>query len=443
MIPNDQMWPYVLFLPDDAKRRHEFIRRILASKVAPSVLSRFDEQGRVLQKDLVQDLTHSNRSILAYLKALQEFGLVDTTTLVERGKRVVAHSLTRRGWGLARFFSKGIPSDFNELTEYLLEDYLLNLINLYREKELEISTVFDIFSRTRARTMMQSSPTFQTPDFILFGASAFFTRIECPKMPETSQEVGCRVPVRFPGGPSVNLALTLAKQGYQVVFSSSVGNDQDGWNLISELVRNGVDVSSILIEQERSTNQTIILDVNGFQSVLVGIGEQSALSLTSPSQVSWDTVKQAKVIYLGEVFLEVALSVAVFAQASKIPVVYRCSSHYWRRGLQELTPLLSQIDILLFSPKEWFEAKRFLGAWPFNKLRTITDATIIAKVDDRSYNVSLGGASDHRTIQSEQESEDLTVSFTSEFLKAVSQGRDANDAFNAALRNENRQSMEG
>jgi sugar/nucleoside kinase (ribokinase family) len=277
---------------------------------------------------------------------------------------------------------------------------------------------------------------------MLFGASAFFTRIECPKIPEASEETGCRVPIRYPDGPSVKLALALAQKGYQVVFSSSVGNDQDGWNLISELVRNGVDVSKILIEPDRSTNQTIIIDVDGFQGVMVGIGDQSALSLSSPSQVSWDTAQQAKVIYLGEVFLEVAVSVAVFAQSSNIPVLYRCSPHYWKLGLQELTPLLSQIDILLLSPKEWFEAKRFLGAWPFNTLRTITTAAIIAKVDERTYKISLDGTSEYSTIQSKKESDDLTVSFTSELLKAISEGRAVAEAFDAALEYENRQSME-
>jgi sugar/nucleoside kinase (ribokinase family) len=436
------MWPYVLFLPEDAGKRRDFIRRVLASKVAPGILAKFDEDGRVLQKDLVQELSHSNRSILAYLKVLQEFDLVETTTLVESGKRIVAHSLTRRGWGLARFFSEGIPADFNELTEYLLEDYLLNLINLYREKGLEISTLFEIFSRTRARAMLQSSSTHPNPDFTLFGASAFFTRIDCSKWPVTSEEVGCTAPVRYPGGPSVELALALANDGHQVIFSSSVGNDQDGWNLISELLKCGVDVSNIAIESERLTNQTIIIDVNGVHGTLVGIGEHSALSLTSPSQVSWDSIKKSKAIYLGEVFLEVAVSIAAFAQSSGIPVVYRCSPHYWKRGLQELTPVLSQIDILLMSPKEWYEAKKILGAWPIKALRGITKAAIIARTDDKAFRVSLDGTTDTKECQSDFESDDLTLPFTTELLKSIADGKSAVDAFEIALDNENQPQME-
>lgn len=436
MSSTNHLWPYVLLLPESNVRRPEFIRRVLASKVAPAVLSRFDREGRAFQKDLVSELSHSNRSILIYLKALQEFGLVETDSLVEKGKRVVVHTLTRSGWGLARFFSEGIPSDFRELTEYLLEDYLLNLINLYREKGLEASVLFDTFSRTRARSMLQSSPTYANPDFMLFGAAAFFTQIECPKLPDLGDEVGCKSPIRYVDGPTVRLALALAREGHDVSFSSSVGNDQDGWTIISELIEKGIDVSHIVINEEMSTNQTIIVDVDGNQRILVGIGDKSALSLTSPSQVSWDTIKEAKVIYLGEVFLEVAVSIAAFAQSFDIPVAYRCSPHYWRRGLQELKPVLSQIDFLLLSLEEWQEAKRTLGSSSMKTLRNITGATIIARTSSTTYKVVLPESSTATEYHTAFHSEEISLPFTIALLEAASERRSIDDALDAAIKME-------
>ncbi len=436
MSLQEQMWPYVLFLPESIDSRREFIRRVLASKVAPAVLSEFDESGRVLQKDLVQKLAHSNRSILSYLKALREFGLISTTSEVEMGKRIVVHELTRRGWGLARFFSKGLPSDFNELTEYLLEDYLLNLINLYREEGLETSALFEIFSRTRARTMLQSSEKQTNPEFLLLAASAFFTKIECSQFPDSGDEVGCKAPIRYPDGPTVRLALALADEGQTVAFVSSVGNDQDGWNLISELIQRGVESSHIKIEKELSTNQTIIVKANGDERTLVGIGELSALSITSPDQVPWDTLKKSKAIYLGEVFLEVAVSVAAFAQAAGIPVVYRCSPHYWRRGLQDLVPVLSHVDVLVLSDKEWKEAAHALGDPPISGLRQVTNALIIAKTDKKTYRVSNRGASEPVEYSCEYETDDLSVSFMVGLLGAALDDPTSSEIFDIALKHE-------
>ncbi|MCK5240481.1 MAG: hypothetical protein KAR33_13070, partial [Candidatus Thorarchaeota archaeon] len=67
MNPNAHLLPYLVFLPKELEEKHKFIKTILASKVASAVLSSFDKGGRVLQRDLVENLPHSNKSILSYL----------------------------------------------------------------------------------------------------------------------------------------------------------------------------------------------------------------------------------------------------------------------------------------------------------------------------------------------------------------------------------------
>ncbi|MFX0107550.1 MAG: carbohydrate kinase family protein [Candidatus Hodarchaeota archaeon] len=433
MTETEELWPYVLFLPANYDRRRGFIRTVLASKVAPSVLSGFNKEGKALQRDLVRNLSHSNRSILAYLKTLKEFGLITTSSRIEEGKRVVVHELTKSGWGLARFFSEGLPSDLRDLTEYLLEDYLSSLVGLYREKGIESSAIFDIFARTRARAILQGSTIQDQPEFILFGASAFFTRIECTKLPSAGEEVGCNTPLRFPGGPTVDLSLALAKEGYRVALVSSIGNDQDGWNLISTLVKNNVDVSKFQIEDDKQTNQTIIIDEAGQERILVGISEISALSLTSPSQVPWEVLENAKVVYLGEVFLEIAISIAAYARAKQIPVVYRSSPHFWLRGLQEMEPVLGQVDVLLLSETEWREAEGVLGTNPIAKLQEITTATIIAKLDGNAYHIfSQNKAQPLRHI-SKHSVDGFTPWFVAGFLIELQKGVSTQDAFRTAI----------
>jgi sugar/nucleoside kinase (ribokinase family) len=436
MNPQENLWPYVMFLPWDLERKQHFIKRVLASRVASGVLSSFDEDGRVLQRDLVRKLPHSNKSVLAYLKILREYGLVTTASSVDEGKRVVYHELTKSGWGLARLFSPGLPSDIGKLTASLLEDYLSSLVSLYSEHGFDTSAIFDVFARTRAKAILQGSKVHEKPEYILFGATAYFTKIQCAKIPPVGGETGCSVPFREPGGSTVETALALADSGQRVTFVSSVGNDQDGWSVISGLANRNVDVSHFVVEDEKHTNETIIVDEEAGSRTLVGIGDISALSITSPSQVPWNVIASSKVVYLGEVFLEVAVSIAAYAKANGVPIVYRCSPHFWKRGVHEIEPVLSQIDVLIVSEREWKELKNQLGSNPIPVLRDLTNAALIVMLDKDAFKVHIDMDAKPIWHVREYSTDDITAWFMSGFLQSLAAGATALEAFEAAMKNE-------
>jgi sugar/nucleoside kinase (ribokinase family) len=414
----------VLFLPDNLEKRLSFIRSVLASRIAPGVLSRFDESGRVFQRDLVKQLSHSNKSILAFLKTLNDFGLTRTKSAVRGGKRMVFHELTKNGWGLARFLSEDLPSDLGDLTEFLLEDYLTNLVSLYRDHGLDESSIFDVFTRTRAKEILQGSTEFEHPDYALFGSSAFFTEISCARIPSPNGEAGCTTPERYAGGPTFELALALAGEGHEVTLVSAVGNDQDGWTVISSLASHGVDVSHFVVEDDKHTNKTTIIQDERGRRTLVGIGELSALSITTPSQVPWNLLAEAKAVYVGEVFIEVMVSIATYARANDIPIVYRCSPHFWRRGLDVLEPALRQVDALVISTREWKEARRALGPSPMEKLKSITDAALVLQNSKNSYRVHLKTQRKPTEFTCEFSSDDVTQWFMAGLLHATGEGED-------------------
>ncbi|MHA2601975.1 MAG: carbohydrate kinase family protein [Candidatus Thorarchaeota archaeon SMTZ1-83] len=424
MSEEEQLWPYVLFLPENLERRLSFIRSVLASRIAPSVLGRFDENGRVFQRDLVRQLSHSNKSILAFLKTLNDFGLARARSAVRGGKRVVFHELTKNGWGLARFFSEDLPSDLGDLTEYLLEDYLTNLVALYRDLGLDESSIFDIFTRARAKEILKGSVEYQHPEYALFGSAAYFTEIRCGTLPPPDGEVGCDTPIRYAGGPTLNLALALADEGKEVVLVSAVGNDQDGWNVIASLASRRVDTSHFVVEDGKHTNETITIQDEKSARTLVGIGDLSALSITSPSQVPWDQILSAKAVYLGEVFLEVAVSIASYAKANNIPVVYRCSPHYWKLGLSELEPVLRQVDVLVVSAREWKDAREAIGPSPIKVLQSLSDASIVLQHSKDTFRVYLESKSRPTEFTCDSSTDDVTQWFVAGLLQAVGKGDD-------------------
>ncbi len=432
-----QLWPYVLFLPDNLERRLSFIRSVLASRIAPSVLGHFDENGIVFQRDLVRRLGHSNKSILGFLKTLNDFGLARSGSAVTGGKRVVFHELTKNGWGLARFFSEDLPSDLGALTEYLLEDYLTNLVSLYRDLELDESSIFDVFARTRAKKILKGSAEYEHPDYVLFGSAAQFTEIQCHTIPPPNGEVGCQTPMRYAGGPTLELALALANEDKEVVLVSTVGNDQDGWNVIATLVSQGVDTSHFVIQNGKLTNETIIIQDDRSTRTLVGIGDLLALSITSPSQVPWNQIERAKAVYVGEVFVEVALSISSFAKAKGTPVVYRCSPHYWKLGLSELKPVLQHVDVLVISAREWKGAREALGKGPMKKLQNLSDASVVLKQSKNTCQVYRKSESSPTEFECDFSSDDVTEWFVAGLLQAVGEGKDIVQAVDHGILLEN------
>lgn len=427
------LWPYLLFLPDEPGKRDVFIRSVLASRLARTVLSSFDDTGRVLQRDLVEKLSHSNKSILSYLKTLSSYGLISTGTTIHNGKRVVVHELTKNGWSLARFYFEGLPSDIEELTAYLLEDYLTTLAIMYREQGIPEYTLFDIFARMRAKAILGGSKTYTEPTFMLFGASAFHTQIECETMPVLGGLSSCSFPSRHSGGPTVDLALSLAKEGNDTCLVSSVGNDMDGWNIITNLIQGNIDVHHIVVDNDKQTNESIIISEGKKGSrTFVGVGPTTSLSITSPSQVPWAELETAKVVYIGEVFVEVAAAIAAHTKVQGTPTVYRCSVPFWEMGLDRLKPILSQIDTLLISNRAWKSLKQNIGTRPLQKLRVITDAAIIVHQSMSEYRLSLVGEQD-QIFSYKNESAEVSDCFVTGLLMKLAEGLDICQAMKYAL----------
>ncbi|MFW9982575.1 MAG: carbohydrate kinase family protein [Candidatus Thorarchaeota archaeon] len=434
---SEPLWPYLLFLPTEPETRDEFVRSVLASRVARGVLSSFGEDGRVLQRDLVEQLPHSNKSVLSYLKTLQKFDLIQTSTTIHNGKRVVYHELTKNGWGLARFYFEGLPYDVEELTAFLLEDYLTRLATLYRDQGIPESTLFEIFARMRAKAILEGSKTYSNPAFMIFGASAFNTAIECTKLPDVGGMASCNPPSRYPGGPTVDLALSLARDGHETVLVSSVGNDMDGWNIITNLIQGNVDVRHIVVEDEKHTNESIIISDGDQKSrMLVGVSPTTSLSITSPSQVPWSELESSKAIYIGEVFVEVAATIVAHAKARGIPTIYRCSVPYLELGLDRLKPVISQVDILLISNRGWFYLKKYHDVQALRTLRKYTDAAIVVKQSEKKYVLSIKDEND-MIIPSKLSAPEMTSSFVKELTVRITEETNIPEAVKYAVRLEN------
>ncbi len=72
------LYPYVIFLPKDRKNR--VLRAIFGSSVPVEIINFAIEQGiskKILQRDLIEKLGRSNKTVIDYLKNLTELGILE------------------------------------------------------------------------------------------------------------------------------------------------------------------------------------------------------------------------------------------------------------------------------------------------------------------------------------------------------------------------------
>lgn len=70
--------PYVVFLP--SKQKHKILRAIFGSKAAVDILKFSICQGisnKIYQKDLIEKLSYSNKTVIEHLKSLTTLGVLE------------------------------------------------------------------------------------------------------------------------------------------------------------------------------------------------------------------------------------------------------------------------------------------------------------------------------------------------------------------------------
>ncbi len=127
----EQLHPYVVFLPEDEKNK--VLSAIFGSKAAVDILNFALKQGiekNIYQKDLVQKLNYSNKTIIENLKTLTKLGVIDEA--MEKNSKegrivwVKAYQLTNLG----KWFAL-LMADEEEIPEKEKAEIMQNLFRIY------------------------------------------------------------------------------------------------------------------------------------------------------------------------------------------------------------------------------------------------------------------------------------------------------------------------
>lgn len=353
-----RVWPYVLPFPIEAKKR-KLILAILESRVGVSILIHIKINAHTFQHDLIGRLHYSNKSIIKYLKQMVDAGILEQgmERVEEKGKATWMRWYNPTGLGKWLILFLTPPEEIQpELAKQTIEE----LFRLYSSSVVEVCEKYgftiDSFQQVFDEQYMKATITNARkikPKVVVYGSAALDIYGKLEKLPNADETVYVEETGRYAGGMGANVSVALARLEVPVAFVGKIGSDFVGRILLENLVKNGVDVSNVTIAAKRSLRTLIFRDAKGGRRLFALGSPEHAISVTSPSEVDWTLVDQSQIVYVGEVFTEIASTITNYAKNKGKMVIYRPGAPYLRFGLDRLQDILKHVNVFILNSIGW------------------------------------------------------------------------------------------
>ena len=224
-----------------------------------------------------------------------------------------------------------------------------------------------------------------TKNIVVLGSLNVDNIMKMPRMPLVGETMALTDMTTAPGGKGANQAVAAARQGANVSFIGSVGNDSNGQFMRATLLTNGVNVNAVTTNSEVPTGSAyIMLQENGANTILIHGGANQALTVADLDENV--IAKADTLIAQFEVPLEVIVAAFKSAKANNVQTILNPAP-----AVYDLTPELMHVtDIIL--PNET-EAQLLTGITVENNeavLNRVSNA-ILSKGVPRSI-ITLGDA---------------------------------------------------
>jgi ribokinase len=352
-----------------------------------SILTHVKLDGYTFQHDLIEKLPYSNKSIITYLKKMVSAGILEQgmKQIIEKERKIWMkwYVPTQLGKWFILFLKQ--PTEISaELTKEavaeLFQLYSKSIVEACKKYKISIDSFHDALDKHYLETIKKTPKTMA--DVVVFGSAALdiYGRIE--KLPEPEETIYIEETGSYLGGMGSNVAVALARLEVPTAFMGKIGTDHAARLLLENLKENHVDISSLSLEKLNSLQTLVLSDQEGKRYLFVIGSKNAALSITSPKEIDWDMVKNCKIVYIGEVFVEMASTIANFAKTQGKTVIYRPGAPYLKFGVEKLDDILEHADIFILNNIGWKilreSSKRRLET-PTNLLKENLNTVIITK----------------------------------------------------------------
>lgn len=356
------LWPYVLPLPIEREAFNRVFQAVFGSKAALEILKKSSPNKRIYQKEIIADLGFSNKTVIEALKKLVSAGVLEQgmERRMENGKMVWTkwYTPTFQGKWITLLLQspKNLSRDeAREIVMELFKMYIDNITKLCDDYDIypEIfeTTINNAYLKIIERTKPELN---QKSKVIVYGSAAVDTIAEGERFPTEDETIYLSDVKSYPGGSAANVSVGLKRLGIPVTFVGKVGGDAEGVLLVKEFRKEGIEASGIIIEPEKRTVRTFVMvGQNGSKRAYVLGGDDTALAISSPSEVDWKKLQENEVVYIGEAFIEVAELLASYAKNIGKKVIYRPGLTIAAFDPDGVRRILRNVDILILNSHVW------------------------------------------------------------------------------------------
>ena len=269
--------------------------------------------------------------------------------------RVKWYVLTEFGKWLLLFLkepSEISPQEAGEAIRELLRSYVSKVYEASARFGLDFPSLMATSCRDAVRKIVGSSPRLE-PDVAVLGCAALDIYGKLKGFPGEGECSLLEEVASFPGGMGANVAVALSRLGAKAAFIGAVGEDWASALVLEALLKDGVDISGVSVCGGPLLRTLVMLDERGSRRLLALRLRGVALSPGELTERAWEAIRRARIIYLGEVFVELASEVAERAREAGKLIIYRPGSPYARLGLELLKGPLSHADIFVLNEVSW------------------------------------------------------------------------------------------
>lgn len=187
-------------------------------------------------------------------------------------------------------------------------------------------------------------------DVVVLGGAALDWVAQLEKLPPKDGLAVAYSCAQFPGGSAANVAVGIARFGYQVGFVGKLGNDENGQLLLRAFEQDSVDTRATVVEADRSTAICFVgLDDQGERIIFALPG---ASIIETVAELDLGYMSGSRVLYIGPAYTEVATAAATAARKRGATVFYAPGGAWGAEKLASIQPILELADVLLVSHTE-------------------------------------------------------------------------------------------
>jgi len=291
------LWPYILPLPTERGALNQVFKSVFGSKAALEILKKSSPNKRIYQKDLIVELSFSNKTIIKVLQKLVLAGVLEQgmERRKEKGKTVWTkwYTPTFQGKWITLLLQspENLPKiEAKKIITELFMMYIENITTLCQHYNIESEIFESTINKAFIKIAEGSNPEASAKsDVLVYGTSAIDTIIRVNTLPKIGETLYLSDVQMFSGGSASNVAVGVRRLGIPVSFSGKIGEDVKALSLIEEFKKEGVDTSGIIIEPDKKTLTTLI--------TLNRSGERNALrnaDIFILNTQSWAVLKEAE-----------------------------------------------------------------------------------------------------------------------------------------------------